>query len=423
MTIYDVLRTAYRQPLMTVCLILLALQAYLFTASMQSGRSRRLTILSFLHLLTGFVFFHFAIGNQTTILHDLNADELLPPVMKAFGSLPVYVMILYEIMSALILLIVFHDLIRCRRDYPASESIKETMDLLPAGIAFTEDDGTFVFRNLVMNDILRKLSEQDQAELKVFADMPQNGKEFETQISFPDGSAWQISAEETECGGEPYIELIATDITEQTKVTRELEEKNKKLREIHMRLDIYNKQAARIIIAQELLNARMAVHNEAGSVLLESRRYLNDPASYDEELLLGALKNTNTYLLHEYEEDDTGRDHLKDALETADTIGVDTVITGIIPQEDPERMILAAAISECASNTVKHADGDSLFVHIASTDAETVIELCNNGDQPQDTVKESGGLLSLRTLVEKEGGSMEISSAGGFRLVIRLFRS
>jgi uncharacterized membrane protein YgcG len=124
--------------------------------------------------------------------------------------------------------------------------------------------------------------------------------------------------------------------------------------------------------------------------------------------------------MREYEEDDTARDPLADALELTEAIGVDAELTGMIPQEDPDRKILAAAVSECASNTVKHADGDQLKVIISRTDTEWVCVLQNNGLQPKEAIRESGGLLSLRTLVEKEGGSMQTRILPEYAITIRL---
>ena len=360
--------------------------------------------------------------------HDYpNGEKAHPAVLNAFVSLPVSVMILLEILLGLILLAAFRDLIIYRINHPTFESIKETMDLLPAGIAFGREDGTAVFSNLTMNRLSRALTG------KVFTDMTafrQAGETEEAQLVLPDGaSVWQLTETALEVDGEPYRQLTATDITEQAAVTKELEEKNAKLRDIHLRLDIYNKQADRIIIAQELLSARMAVHSELGNVLLESRHYLKDPASFDEERLLQALKNTNTYLLREYEEDDTGRDPLADALETAGAIGVDAVITGRIPAEEPARTVLAAAIRECASNTVKHAEGDTLNAEISShaerrsesagAQAFTMV-LTNNGRRPDGPLRESGGLRSLRTLVEGNGGSMQAEWQPAFRLTIHI---
>ena len=177
-----------------------------------------------------------------------------------------------------------------------------------------------------------------------------------------------------------------------------------------------------IIIAQELLSARIAVHNEVGNVLLESRHYLNDPASFDEERLLTALKNTNTYLLREYEEDDTARDPLRDALETAEAIGVDVELFGPIPSEEPYRTVLAAAVGECASNAVRHADGDRLDVEICMEEDIITYDLRSNGRPPEEEIRETGGLRSLRSLVENEGGQMRIEISPVVRLTVRLPR-
>ena len=177
-----------------------------------------------------------------------------------------------------------------------------------------------------------------------------------------EGKVWQFDASPHPDGA--LTELIATDITGQAGILNDLQEKNRKLRDIQLRLKIYNRQAERIITAQELLSARMTVHDELGHILLESRHYLSDPKAFNEAMLLQTLRNTNSYLLREYEQDDTARDALADAIDMAETIGVEVIITGRIPQEEPERSLLAAAIQENAANTVKHAGGSALSVQI-----------------------------------------------------------
>ena len=88
------------------------------------------------------------------------------------------------------------------------------------------------------------------------------------------------------------------------------------------------------------------------------------------------------------------------------------------PVEFDERAIklAAAAIDECASNTVKHANGDQLTVEIRRTEAGITYLLRSNGDAPKEAVRESGGLLSLRQLVEKEGGTMRTEGSPSFTL-------
>ncbi len=418
MTIHEALYTSARQPLLTVCLLLLTLQMALIFAAFRNERSGRIKALYFLPFAIGFAFFYLPMLAICWDINDPTGEKARPAILTAFGSLPLALMLLLELLLGLALIAALWDMIRYRRNHPSFESVKETMDLLPVGIAFAKPDGTVVFSNLAVNRLSRALTGSAFTDLKAFRGI--TAGENEAQLTLPDASVWQLASDTLDVDSRDYVQLTAADITEQAAITRQLEEKNAKLRDIHMRLDIYNKQADRIIIAQELLTARMAVHNEVGNVLLESRHYLQDPDSFDEEKLLQALKSTNTYLLREFEEDDSARDPLSDALETAEAIGVDVAITGMIPAKDPFRGILAAAVSECASNAVKHADGDALSVLIQSTTAELSYVLRSNGAAPALPIRETGGLKSLRTLVEKEKGTMQTAAAPAFTLTIRL---
>lgn len=417
MTIHEALCTSARQPLLTVCLLLMILQMALVFASFRNERSGKIKILYVLHFAFDFALFYLPLLDICWDINYPSGAKARPAVLKSFSSLPLSIMVLIEILLCIGLIAELWGLIRYSQSHPSFESVKETMDLLPAGIVFAKPDGPVVFSNLVMNDLSRALTGKELINLNAF----QSAGENESQITLPDeSSTWQLTSNTLNVDSNEYVQLTATNITEQAAITRQLEEKNAKLRDIHMRLDIYNKQADKIIIAQELLSARMAVHNEVGNVLLECRHYLRDPESFNEGKLLQALKNTNTYLLREFEEDDTARDSLADALEMAEAIGVDVAITGMIPGEDPFRMILAAAVSECASNTVKHANGDQLLVNIQNNDAEIIFILLSNGETPKLPILETGGLKALRMIVEKENGTMQTSVSPDFTLTIRL---
>ena len=49
-----------------------------------------------------------------------------------------------------------------------------------------------------------------------------------------------------------------------------------------------------------------------------------------------------------------------------------------------------------------------------------ILELTNNGEPPKDDIKETGGLLSLRHMVDNMNGEMYIESEPEFRLKIIL---
>ena len=421
MTIHEALLSFIRQPLLGAWLLILVLEMILLLSSFRDGRNWMVRLLYLVWFFGCFACLFLSLWDIALDINPQSDSEPVSRVLQTFRTLPVSAMVLYEGIHVLMLSGGFFDRIRYRKSHPTRGSIKETMDLLPVGIAFGKADGTVVFTNLAMNELSCALTGKALRDMDVFREAAVQTVENEVFFNLPGGKGtWQLSREELDVDGAPYIRLTAMDVTEQTAITRELHEKNEKLRGIHMRLDHYHREAARIVIAQELLTARMTVHSEVGNVLLESRRYLEDPASYNEGVLLQALKNTNTYLLREYEEDDSVRDVLRDALRKAEAVGVDVAITGVIPQEDSCRTVLAAAISECASNTVKHAKGDRVDAEICDTGKEMVLSLQNNGEAPKGTVHETGGLCSLRSLVEKENGTMRISSAPAFRLSIRI---
>ena len=131
---------------------------------------------------------------------------------------------------------------------------------------------------------------------------------------------------------------------------------------------------------------------------------------------------------------------------------MDVELSGVIPGGEPARGILAAAIRECATNTVKHAGGDRLAVTVRPAPGETgtgasavhgeagaeqtlVLRLESGGSSastgtpvresggtvPGTPVRESGGLSTLRTLVERASGTMQTEAApDAFRVVITL---
>ena len=420
MTIHEALFSPIRLPLLGVLYLLLTVQMALLFSAFRDGRTPRFRYTCLLHALLSFVCIWLPFMDIDSNHFRTDAPIQLPAARSAFTALPVWTLFMYEMLTALIVLAAFRNMLRWQKQHPTFDSIKETMDLLPVGIAFARPEGTVVFSNLAANTLCRALTGKVMTDLSTFREGI-GAREPAAQFLLPDGSAvWQIVSEPLEVESETFIGMTATDITEQAAITKELEEKNKKLRDIHLRLDIYNKQADRIIIAQELLTARMTVHNELGSVLLESRHYLNEPVDIDEVILLQALKNTNAYLLREYEEDDTARDALTDALETAEAIGVEVKVAGILPEAEPQRGILAAAIIECATNTVKHANGDALSVGIRHTGERLLYTFQNNGLLPKNEISESGGLLSLRSLVEKAGGTMRIDRTPQMELTITL---
>ena len=400
MTIREAMLSAARLPVLGLLFLLIAGQMTVVIAALRDGRSRRFTgaLLVSLFLSAAVFWLNLAVISWQ---HNYPDWTPAPPAwLAAAFAWPVSAAWTFEALAALGLCLAARNTFRYRKQHVTPDSVKQAMDLLPVGVAFGEPDGTVVFRNLVMERLSGALTGKLLTDWRVF-----QAAAGGDQVS-AEGRVWQLRSRETP--DSDLTQFTAADITEQAGILSDLYEKNRKLKDIHLRLEIYNRQAEHIIIAQELLTARITVHNELGSVLLESRHYLRDPSSIDEELLLQALRNANTYLLREYESDDTAVDPLTEAVRVAQAIGVKVELTGIPPAEEQPRAILAAAIRECATNAVKHAEGDRLAADVQHRGQDFVFTLHSNGQPPATPIRETGGLLSLRTLVEREGGSLRI---------------
>ena len=423
MSVMQALCSPGKEALLVSVMLLLLLQAFILLALRRLKRKGVFAALAFAQFLILFVMFFLMLDG---IFHyeDPLKPRTWPGFVTAFEKLPLAVVYVFESLSAVYLAVGFYRLRRYRKENLTQWAVKETIDLLPAGVAFAREDGKVVLANLAMNGLYRQMSAKnllDIGELSGIAERTEEEGENKLKGVYRAGSSvWQFTEQNIEENGAEYMQLTATDISARAAVNEELKGKNSRLKQIRARLEIYQRKAEKIIISRELLNARMQVHNETGHVLLASRRYMDRPDSVDEAALLNTLKMTNTYLLREYEEDDTQRDPLGEAIEMAKAIGVSVSFTGMIPAEGSPRNILSVAINECATNARKHADGDALRVAVQEEEGFISFRVSSNGQSPKKSVNETGGLLTLRTLTENAGGTMEIHTQPEFCIDIRI---
>ena len=111
---------------------------------------------------------------------------------------------------------------------------------------------------------------------------------------------------------------------------------------------------------------------------------------------------------------------LEAAKERAEKLGVRVLLAGDEPRTQRMRALIALAISECASNCVRHADGTELYVCFWQKPDCIAVSLTNNGAAPKGKITEGGGLSMLRQRIEESGGKMEIQSVPRFKLMLSL---
>lgn len=102
-------------------------------------------------------------------------------------------------------------------------------------------------------------------------------------------------------------------------------------------------------------------------------------------------------------------------VKTAEKLGVKVNISGDIPEKMTSESLITAAIRECVTNCLRHADGDEVYVEINREKANLAVIITNNGNPPNGEITEGSGHS-----VEASGGEMTVSASPRFRPEIRL---
>ena len=161
-------------------------------------------------------------------------------------------------------------------------------------------------------------------------------------------------------------------------------------------------------------------YDDMGKLLLATKRRLAEPLDKTEQKQMiyfwqaeiAALKSIRPR---------TKKDNLQVINDAAKLVAVTVDFCGEKPKADTvSEKILIAAMHECLTNTVSHANGKTMTVTVSEKNGKYTIEITNDGEKPKGEIIEGGGLSGLRLLVERENGTMIIHSTPQFELIIEL---
>lgn len=408
-----------------LCLFSLVLVVGTLASLIRSLRERRTkgaALLACFNLLLGFALFVVLMDCSMSVIPEGDTQRyylsfeymLFAQPWRLYGGLAV--------LSAGLLIATDAEYIRFHKKNLTPDAIRQTVNVLPEGIAVMDADGTIRLSNLRMNELCSELTGTVLSDGTRFLEQlrergeQQNGQIF---IHADSGRVWLFEDDVITVGHQEYRQIISKDVTEKYRIIEDLKEKNEHLKDLQRRMKAVSDLSADMFIGEEQARAKAALHNQLGQVLLMGQYYLNHPEKTDPELVCFTTRQMNRFLLGEAAEpDELPADALAEASALAGAIGVSVVLSGKEPQEAKMREMIAQAVTECAANTVKHAEGDCLTVRTEERGAKLVVTITNNGRPPKKPIVESGGLLSLRHKTEESGGSMTVSSTPVFMLTL-----
>lgn len=309
-------------------------------------------------------------------------------------------------------------------------SIKESLDTLPSGIAFYDDNGLVSLINIEMNELSLLITGKALLNGKTFwesvmlNDITNDAKVLkiceEPIIELKNGVIISLKRNIHDIDNKIFYEIIASNITSIYKLTKELESKLNALELVNKRLITYGENINKLTHEKEVLKAKIRIHDDMGKILLTTKHKLSSCMSLGDrkdlfdfwKIEIDALKNSDK------RENKNNLDVIKEA---ASMVGVKIEYKGEYPSLDTIiEKILVNAMHECLTNIVRHANGKKMKVEVEKSSNQWIIKITNDGKKPTGTIVEGGGLTNLRSLVEREFGKMIITSKPEFELKIEI---
>ncbi len=382
----------------------------------------------------------------------------LPLLGRSFAQLPVSTVAALLVLTGAVAVLLLLRLRRTRKSILTSQSIKESLDALPDGVCYASRDGLPLLVNIQMNRLCGELFGTELLNTHPFWQALQTGKfcknarllhkEPNPAVQLSDGSVWDFHQQVLTLRDSAVLELTAYDITRLYQLNQKLSLRNHRLKLLGQRLHQFKQNLEQVTRDQEILNAKMKVHDQLGHSLLALRTYLAQPSQERNRQMLLTLweqavsslsqpspvprpdKDTKaavpksgkkTAAKPPLSEGLLGQFHdWEDFLTHAEALHIQVERSGPLPAPGLQRELLLAALRECLSNTAKHTDGNRLFVRLTYTSDYLKAQISNNGLPPEGAIRETGGLKNLRLQIEHCGGSMTLCSSPAFLLQAQL---
>ena len=325
------------------------------------------------------------------------------------------------------------------QNFITGSSIKESIDNLPAGLSFSAPNGRILLANRRMETLCHSIAGTDLQDAERFWGILSHGSASEEKIpphgsackkterisygdtpSFRlmDGTIWTFEKKSLNADGTSVVQITAIDTTELYRLSENLQENNRQLTQMNIRLKQYGENIEAFVRNREILGAKMRIHNEMGQALLASRSCLiQETSPLHEKDILKQWKYVISLLKKETDPRDS-KGTWKYFVDAANFAGVQIVLDGKIPKKEETVKLIVAAAAEALTNAVRHAGADELYLKLREEQHMMKITFTNNGRNPEEEITEGGGLESLRIRLEEAGGTMRTEVQPRFALIV-----
>lgn len=316
--------------------------------------------------------------------------------------------------------------VRQGKNHLQVNAIQESLDNLPSGVGFFDEQGMPVLLNRQMHRISRYLTDRDiqsETELRETLEHPlKNRVSYDPDFQaycFSDGSVWKFSEDYIIAeNGERFLQFLISEVSELYHNKQLLEKENRKLLEMSAAMKELSKNIVILTREEETLAMKMRVHDDLGYSVLAAHRMLLQDSEDNREAFLSQWNRILSLLRKDNEP--TAETLHQMVQERADALGLKVLYIGKILDDPEAAKLLDVILLEAISNSVRHAGATELYVNISSGIHEWMLVITNNGRKPDREIEEGGGLSAIREKVENCNGTVSIRSFPEYSLIINI---
>lgn len=342
-------------------------------------------------------------GKKSTVIADF------------MGYLPVESWAVYIALCMIASVIITVYYMHWKKENITVMSIKDSIDTLQAGLCYWKDGGQVILSNRKMNDLCFDITGEALLNGELFFEAID--KEC---IEMSDGTIRSFKHKILDYKDGHIHELVATDVTEIYKKNEMYARETEALRKMNESLRRYNHDIEEIVRMQEILQAKMYIHDEMNKLMLytsvKTDSYVNDE---EFESIMTVWRNNAMLLGNEAVHHDADTD-MASIYEIAKMLAINVKLSGDSMQllSENNRKILIIASREAIANAVKHAAAKELTINISTDNDMEKITISNDGDIPNHDIREGGGLSNIRMMVEGAGGELAVYTDERFNIVL-----
>lgn len=346
--------------------------------------------------------------------------NLVKHFLYQLSAIPIIVYLLAIILITGLIIYLAIDLFSYNHSHITSSSIIEAFDALLLGVLYFDEDGIPLLINNKMLDIVNLLDIKDNYNSDNFMALIDD-----KILTLNNKETYHFSINKI-CINRKYnyfsrkkypayiYEVVAKNITEMHKKTILLKAENERIIKSNQLLKKYHEQMPEIIRHQEILKAKISIHEEMNELLL-STVYLVDNENISlRKALLNKWQN-NALLLSKENENSVNKDMINDLKTLSNSLGINIEFAHI---DDIKplgiRKLFITVGKETILNVAKYTGDKKLVINVFNKGEHYEMSFANPQKNKQKSIVYGSGLTNIKRHVEELNGKMVIINDDDF---------